>query len=415
VNGDVRPTSTVLFVESGETGGGSFESLYQHLRIIDRSRFRPVVVCLNDLPSVIHIRDLGIPVHVLTDPLFSRHASIKRKWLLRKLRRGVIRINRIAPWLLPRVLQFIHRPTIAALRNLARAEHATLIHLNINPFRDFFGVIAAQQAGIPCVSHLRSADPIAKGQFNSLMVRYTNAVVQAYIANSEMTRDYWLEVGLSSDKMNVVLNGIEGTTIERADVRQRWGLQPDAVVVGVVTPLRSSLKIDEFTIKAFAKYLTHNPQAVLLIVGDGPMREILTQEAARLGISEKVIFAGFQSDAKQILAGMDASLILNNHNPFSRVAIESLQVGTPLVATDIGGIREILEDRVNGMLVPYGDTGAFVKALERIVSDQLFRDELVKNGQRTVRERLSVESYAAQVSAISLEVMSHKQPPEDLG
>jgi glycosyltransferase involved in cell wall biosynthesis len=99
---------------------------------------------------------------------------------------------------------------------------------------------------------------------------------------------------------------------------------------------------------------------------------------------------------------------------FSRVAIESLQVGTPLVATDIGGIREILEDGVNGMLVPYGDTGAFVKALERIVSDQLFRDELVKNGQRTVRERLSVEGYAAQVSAISLEVMSHKQSPEDL-
>jgi glycosyltransferase involved in cell wall biosynthesis len=246
------------------------------------------------------------------------------------------------------------------------------------------------------------------------MVRYSNSVVGAYVANSKMTRDYWLDAGLDPSKMHIVLNGIEEAVIVPADVRQRWGIPLEALLLGVVGPLRNRYKIDEFALRAVAEYIGQHPKTALLVIGDGPMAAMLIEESLRLGIRDHVIMSGHQEYVTEIIAGLDVSLVMGTLDSFSRVAIESLQVGTPLVATDIGGIREILEDGVNGMLVPYGDTGAFVKALERIVSDQLFRDELVKNGQRTVRERLSVEGYAAQVSAISLEVMSHKQSPEDL-
>lgn len=395
-------------MESGETGGGSFESLYQHLRVIDRSLFRPVVVCLNDVPHVTRIRDLGIPVHVLTDPLFSRNSSAKRKWLLGKLRSAAFRMNRVAPWLFPQVLHFIHSPTIKAITNLARTEQAALIYLNVQPYRDFFALIAAHKTGVPCISHLRSADPGTKGQFNRSMAQYSNTVAEAYIANSQMTRDYWLDAGLSQSKMHVVLNGIEETVAVRTDVRQRWGIRPETLLLGVVGPLRNRYKVDEFTIRAVAEYIGKHPQTALLVVGDGPMAAMLIEESLRLGIRDHVIMVGHQEGVTGIIAGLDVSLVMGTLDSFSRVAIESLQVGTPLVATDIGGIREILENGVNGVLVPYGDTGAFVKALERIVNDELFRKELVKNGQRSVRECLSVDRYAAQVSAISLEVVSHK-------
>ena len=65
----------ILFVESGTTGGGSFESLYQHLRVINRLRFHPVVVYLNENYFVNPIMELGIPVYVLTDWMYSRHTS----------------------------------------------------------------------------------------------------------------------------------------------------------------------------------------------------------------------------------------------------------------------------------------------------------------------------------------------------
>jgi glycosyltransferase involved in cell wall biosynthesis len=406
--------TTILFVESGETGGGSLESLYQHLRVIDTSLFRPIVVCLNDLPHIARIQELGIPVHVLSDPLYSKFASAPWRWLLRKLRSAAIRSSRFAPWVYPWVLRFIHWPTIHALANLARTEQADLLYLNVHPYRDFFAIIAAQQVGALCISHLRSADPGSKGQFNRSMVRYSNSVVGAYVANSKMTRDYWLDAGLDPSKMHIVLNGITEAVIVPADVRQRWGIPLEALLLGVVGPLRNRYKIDEFALRAVAEYIGQHPKTALLVIGDGPMAAMLIEESLRLGIRDHVIMTGHQEYVTEIIAGLDVSLVMGTLDSFSRVAIESLQVGTPLVATDIGGIREILEDGVNGMLVPYGDTGAFVKALERIVSDQLFRDELVKNGQRTVRERLSVEGYAAQVSAISLEVMSHKQSPEDL-
>lgn len=390
-------------MESSETGGGSFESLYQHLRVIDRSLFRPVVVCLNDVSHVTRIRDLDIPVHVLTDPLFSRHSSTKRRWLLGKLRSAAFRMNRVAPWLFPQVLQFIHSPTIKAITSLASTEQAALIHLNVQPYRDFFALIAAHQTKIPCISHLRSADPGTKGQFNRFMAQYSNAVVAAYIANSQMTRDYWLEAGLAPGKMHVVLNAIENHKPAHTDVRKRWKLDPSVVLIGVVAPLRNSLKIDEFTIRVFAKFLENTPQSVLLIIGDGPMEKRLAEEANRLGISEKVILAGFQSDAKEILAGMDTSLILNNHDSFSRVAIESLQVGTPLIATDVGGIREIIQDRKNGLLVPYGDEAKAADALQELQTEKALRWHLVINGFQSIRDRFGIERYAEEIALLHTE------------
>jgi glycosyltransferase involved in cell wall biosynthesis len=368
--------------------------------VVDREAIRPVVVCLNEVRQVSQLRELGITVHVLADPLFSRHVPRWRRLGLSKLRRVGIRLNRPAPWLFPWILRRIHAPTINAIADLARQEEAAWIHLNVQTYRDFFGVVAAVRAGLPCISHLRSADPGLRGQFNPIMARYANDNVSAFVANSVMTRDYWIHEGLDQEKMHVVLNGIEDRNITGADVRERWGLEPGTIVIGVVAPLRNPLKIDEFTIRVFAKILENYPQAVLLIIGDGPMGEILAREAARLGISEKVILTGFQSDAKEILAGMDASLILNNHDSFSRVAIESLQVGTPLIATDIGGIREIILDRENGLLVPYGDEAVGANALVELQRDETLRMRLIENGLRSVRTEFSVERYAGEIAAL---------------
>jgi glycosyltransferase involved in cell wall biosynthesis len=403
----VRPTQqTILFIESGETGGGSFESLFQHLRVIDRNAFRPVVVCLNDVPHVQRIRDLGITVIVLTDPLFSLHVPGWKRWLPRKLRRVGIRLSRLLPALFPLILRIIHAPTITAITRIAEQEHAALVHLNVQPYRDYFGIVAAARAGVPLISHLRSADPGTRGQFNPVMARYANAKVDSYIANSAMTANYWLREGLEPTKVRIVLNGIEDRQITPADVRKRWGIDADANVIGVIAPLRNPLKVDEFTIRVFARFLERYPQATLLIVGDGPMDAILAREAARLGISAQVILAGFQKDAKEIIAGVDASLILSKHDSFSRVAIESLQVGSPLVATDIGGIRELIEDRVNGMLVPYGDEVAVANVLDELQRDESLRMRLVENGRYSVKKRFSAEQYSEVVAAIYAETIS---------
>ncbi len=390
----------VLFVESGESGGGSFESLYQHLRVIDRGRIRPVVVCLNDGRFVGLIRDLDIQVHVLTDLVYSRHAPRSRRRAAYWLRRAALRASKHLPALYLRALRWIHRPLVDRLGRMVAEQGTDVIHLNVQVYRDLFGLFAAEKAGVPCISHLRSADPRTRGEFNPNMARYANSLVAGYIANSAMTRAYWTEQGLDPDKVSIVHNGIPSGEVEAMDVRGEFGIEAGARVLGCVAPLRNRLKVDESMIRGFARLLKSSPETVLLVVGEGPMKAVLAEEARALGVGGKVRLAGFQDRAKEIIAGVDVSLVINGHDSFSRVVLETMQAGTALVATDVGGIREIVRDNENGILVPYGDENAFAGAVGRLLADTQLRERLVREGRSTVRDEFSIEHYATRVERI---------------
>ena len=175
-----------------------------------------------------------------------------------------------------------------------------------------------------------------------------------------------------------------------------------------VAPLRNRLKVDETLVRGFARFLERHSDAALLVVGDGPLREVLEQEAVALGINGHVIFTGFQEQAKEIIAGLDVSLVINYHDSFSRVALETMQARTPLVATDVGGIREIVNPGENGLLIDYGDEEAFADAMERLLVDKVFCANLVENGSRTIRERFSIERYASEIERVYLSLVGEE-------
>ena len=391
---------TILFVESGESGGGSFESLYQHLRAIDRERLRPVVVFLNHGRYVDLVRALGVQVHVLTDPVYSKHASRVARRSTYWLRRAAIRIAQRVPSIYLIALGWIHRSVVSELARLVREHDVDIVHLNVHVYRDIFGLFAADKAKVRCVCHLRSADPRTRGEFNAHMARYANRVAAAYVANSAMTRAYWLEHGLDPNKMWLVRNGIHSSQIDALDVRKEWGLDEAAPVLGCVAPLRNRLKVDESLIRGFASLLRISPQAILLIVGEGPMRPMLAREADALGLRDSVKFVGFQDRAKQIIAGVDVSLVISEFDSFSRVVLETMLVGTPLVATDVGGIREIVRHMENGVLIPYGDPDAFAKSVSMLLEDPEIRARVAEGGRRTATEEFSIGRYAMQIDRI---------------
>ena len=390
----------VLFVESGGSGGGSFESLYQHLRVIDRGRIRPLVACLNDGRYVGLIRGLDIPVYVLTDLVYSRHAPRYQRKAAYWLRRAALRVSRHLPAFYLRALRWVHKPLVHSLVRLIRETNVDIVHLNVHVYRDLFGLFAAEKAAVPCISHLRSADPRTRGEFNAHMARYANRVVAGYIANSAMTQAYWGEQGLDPHKMSLVHNGIPSDEVEPMDVWREFGIEAGARVLGCVAPLRNRLKVDESLIRGFARLLKRSPRTVLLVVGEGPMRAVLAEEARALGVCGQVRFVGFQDRAKEIIAGVDVSLVINGHDSFSRVVLETMQAGTALVATDVGGIREIVRNKENGILVPYGDDDAFAGAVGRLLADAQLRERLVGEGRRTVRDEFSIEHYATRIERI---------------
>ena len=401
----------VLYFESSLGTGGSFESLYQHLSAIDRARLHPVVACLNPSRYVRLIDELGVPVHVLADRLYGGGSPPLARRAISAARRRVLWLDRHFPGVYVRFASWLHGPAIEALADIARRERIDVVHLNVQINRDLLGVIAAQRAGVHCASHLRSGDPRARHEFTSSVAAFANAGVATFVANSHMTADYWIDAGIDPGKTRVVYNGIGEDETLPLDVRRTWSLGgEDAPVVACVAPLRNRLKVDEFVVRGFARLLLRKPSATLLVVGDGPMREVLVQESRALGVEGRVVFTGFQERAKEIIADADASVIASPYDSFSRVALETMQAGTPLVATDVGGIREIVEDGQNGLLVPYGDEQAFADALERVLDDAGLSSTLAEGGRRTVRDRFSIERYVGAVEQVYQELVGQEAP-----
>lgn len=391
----------ILFVESGTGGGGSFESMYQYLRVIDRRRYRPVVVYLNHNRFESPMRDLDVPVYVLTDWLYSRHTpTLLNRWMGR-FRRRALWLNRWVPFSYVGFLRVAHWTLVRQLTRVIRQERIDLIHLNVHVYRDLFGLFVADSTGIPCISHLRSPDLYSPRGYNSSMARYANHVVSAYIAISDFTLSTWLKNGIDAGKSRIVFNGMPLDCFKPIDVRAEWGLGSDVrFIAACVAPLRSVERVDEFLIRGFAAFIDRFPSAALLVVGEGPMREVLASEAVRLGVDRHVVFTGFGARAKELIASVDVSVSVPDYDSFGRVILETMQARTPLIASDVGGIREIVDDEYNGLLVRHGDEQGLADALERLAKDKKLRANLVENAFRTVNECFSIKRHAAQIEEV---------------
>lgn len=144
--------------------------------------------------------------------------------------------------------------------------------------------------------------------------------------------------------------------------------------------------------------------AKLLLVGDGPEKENLQAFAQKLGIQEHVIFTGKRNDMPQLLAISDLMLHLSEKEAFGLVLLEAFACGVPSVATNVGGIPEVVEDGVNGFLVPFGDVEAAVEKGLLLLQDDGLRAQFKENGLILAREKFCSSEIVAQYERLYYEV-----------
>jgi glycosyltransferase involved in cell wall biosynthesis len=120
------------------------------------------------------------------------------------------------------------------------------------------------------------------------------------------------------------------------------------------------------------------PDATLLIVGDGPEREAVVAAVGQLGLESRVRLLGPQPRERtlELARAADAAVLSSAWENFPHSVVEALAVGTPVVATNVGGVAEVVQDGVNGLLVPPQDVGALAAALRRVLDDVALRERL---------------------------------------
>jgi glycosyltransferase involved in cell wall biosynthesis len=128
------------------------------------------------------------------------------------------------------------------------------------------------------------------------------------------------------------------------------------------------------------KALPHVPDATLLLVGDGPLRADVEAAATEAGVDGRVVLAGERPDARALVAAADVALLASSSEGLPLAALEALAAGTPVAATAVRGVRELLADGETALLVPPGDAEALAAAARRLLDDAELRHSLAARG-----------------------------------
>jgi glycosyltransferase involved in cell wall biosynthesis len=166
-------------------------------------------------------------------------------------------------------------------------------------------------------------------------------------------------------------------------------------IIGQITPRKGQLEL----IRAFARTVPQLPQAILVVVGaplfndDHQYLLELRQEAQRLGINDRVIFTGARADVPAVMQALDLLVMNSRAEPFAVVLLEAVASGTPVLATAVDGVLELIDHKVNGWLIPARDEGKLVEALITLGRDHRLRRSLGEYAQQYTSPRYSAEQY----------------------
>ena len=262
------------------------------------------------------------------------------------------------------------------------------------------GRVAAKLAGIPIIIHTFHGH-VFHGYFSRGMTRIFLAIERRLavastkvLAVSEMQRRELLCLRIGSPESVVVmplgleLDGLLRSDRRRGEIRRRLGASPEVPLIGVIARLVTIKDLSTFLEAASALHRSR-PDVRFLIVGDGELRSRLEQEAHALGLDQCVHFLGWQRDLEPIYADLDLVVLssLNEGTPVS--LIEGMAAGLPVVATEVGGVPDLVEHGKTGLLVPPKDSKALSAAMEALLGDPERRREMGRLGREAVYPKYS--------------------------
>jgi sugar transferase (PEP-CTERM/EpsH1 system associated) len=260
---------------------------------------------------------------------------------------------------------------------------------------------AARMSGIPRVIHtvhgLLDREPVYGPFLMRRAAARTDVVAPVSRPLLEHLRDH---VRIPAKKLHLMANGID-TSVFRPNgdigpLRSRFDLGPERVIIGHVARF-AAVKNQAMLVDAFARLHARRPEAFLAFVGDGELRGTIEQRVADLGIADHVGFYGLASDLPPLYRAFDVFVLSSFAEGTSMSILEAMATGLPVVATDVGGNRDLLGDA--GMLVSTDDADAMAAGLERVVASDAARAEHGKRSRTRAEASYDhgrmVEAYEA--------------------
>ncbi len=395
----------ILFVDHTATMGGGEIALLNLVTHLDHSRFIPVVLLCADGPLASRLIEAGIETHIL--PLAVSVAAVRKDSL------GCATMLRGKD--MARTLKYVLQ-----VRRLVRALKIDLVHTN-SLKADLIGGIAGRLAFKPVVWHVRDRidNDYLPHQVVKLFRLLCRILPNYVVANSQATLNTLALPGTKQSaaiysgvefngRMRVVHDGINSD--EHSNTAQRAKASSDSVRIGLVGRI-SPWKGQHIFLQAAALVLRKYPDTDFQIIGAALFDEHgyeagIRSLASTLDLNAHVEFTGFRSDVPEVIAGLDILVHASTSGePFGQVVVEGMASGKPVVATDGGGIPEIVQDGVTGLLVPMGDAKQMAAAICSLLADPVLAQEMGRRGQIRARDFFAIELTARRVENVYDQVL----------
>ena len=241
----------------------------------------------------------------------------------------------------------------------------------------------------------------------------TSSLVTQYLAVSERVKDVTCARShIKAERIRVIRNGVDlssfaGSTQSEADasLASQLGIGTNSLVCGTVARLHRQKGI-RYLIEAFVLLLADFPSLKLLIVGEGSERASLANRAVELGVSQSVLFAGHRNPPVRCLRLMHVFVLPSLYEGFPNTLLEAMAAHVPVVASDVGGVNELVRQDENGLLVPPGDPLALAEAVRSLLLNPDKAKHMATVAYDRIRKEFSLEGMLEEYDDLYEELLS---------
>lgn len=306
--------------------------------------------------------------------------------------------------------------TILKLYRLIKKERPLIVHTHTAK-AGTVGRLAARLAGVPVIVHtfhghvFHSYFSPAKTRLfiriERFLARFSNRVITVSQRLKEEIADYGIA---KPAKIEVVPLGFElKPFLEASDgkFRRELGLSDEVKLVGIVGRL-TKVKNHEFFLRVASKVAANFPAARFIIVGDGELRQELEEFTAELGLSDKVVFTGWRKNMPQVYASLNVVALTSLNEGTPVTLIEAMAAGCPVVATNVGGVPDLVVHDENGYLADSLEIDEFAGYVLTLLNDPFKGQTMGKKGRQRVKETFTLERLLEDISGLYLRLLKEK-------
>jgi glycosyltransferase involved in cell wall biosynthesis len=338
--------------------------------------------------------------------------------------------------LIPRVLE--NRMEVRPFKNMVQPLHPlkdTLALMDLTAFlrrnsyhivhthnskAGFLGRLAAKLAGVPVIVHtvhgfaFHDQEPLWRQVLFRNLERLGSHWCDKMIFISQPLIDWALgDHIVGEEKIVKIYSGIEVDKFhpvkseEKNRIRSKWELRQEEAVVGMVSKLWEG-KGHYVLIEAFKLVREKIKDAKLVIVGEGYLYDELFRMVDTNGLRESVLFTGFQMDVSEIIATFDVAVLPSFFEGMGRVILEAMAMEKPVVASRVGGIPDLIDEGINGLMVRPGDVKELADALQKLLSDKGLARKMGREGRKRIQAQFSADIMVRSIEKLYRELLARK-------